>query len=475
MAFALYCDYANAKAVLSPFSTAAGALPALIAGATIDIDLYYLAAGSNVGTGQAPFRIQNFDDATMIVRLRNSNTAHNGGIYAQATAFAQTKPPFTPAVVSTSQDGTMNGAADDDSAFEKQLVTFASEPGSGRFTIAFANMGSTQGWGPEGTSLPISVSATEAEITNAIEIMAWRNSGGTTAGRRPFIVTRPNNTSLFLNWNNKGNKPACTVNIADATPRTRWSGPLALTDSQFNDLFDSTYGPAYLEILLTPSGSAEFVALQELITQGGYTPTPPPPPPDTGGGTPSSGANRYDDGNYSTALADGDVVITPLHFPEATEYRQAFVQDRRYWSRLALDSVCPHDGNAFLFNETEGTASRGYIKRWERQWTTVPANWEDSENIDYTYQQTFAIGGVNQIATTVLNRRARVFHEYYHTSNPAAIANERVPRVLLVNNAYTPLDGFTNLAAGATTVGRDSILRRYKGNIWERVRWQITI
>ncbi|MEN3369937.1 MAG: hypothetical protein V7609_2080 [Verrucomicrobiota bacterium] len=456
-------------------------LPAMNAGDALGLSIYFFDRGS----GTSPFKDHRYAGAAVTVRLR---AADNNHIYATGNADAEIAPS-TGVTITRVQAGVVSGRV-----AEIQRVQFASVPFTGQFTLTFPGPAHTESGdatiGPKGTTIPISVDATIADVLAAIRALPFRNGRpeqgdqGSSWGQYVTITGTIDNFVITFGGPAAGPLPLTTADVSDVQYKFGYSAVVNLTAVDFTDLFLTANAPAYIEVLLTPSGGSQAYAAQyQLVSSGGGDPGTPPPPIGGGGGGTGGGADpavSYVDGDFSIAKAV-DVVRVEQPFPQtpsALIYRQPYWQLDGYWSPLALDTGCPYNGAAGLVEETQQqSVGGGRIVSWERVWATVPPTRIEYEVINYPYQQVRTIPNSSAVylLTASFTRRARVTYTYYRTTNAASIPLARLPRAIVADGVANYFDGFFNVVIGNTVIARDDTLRRWMGNIWEKTSAVITL
>lgn len=278
----LYALWQRDRFVTSLTNSATPALPAIVAGDTWNISLYFV-------DDTLPLRIHRFAGADVAARLRAVGNANH--IYAYGDnnyVGSEIAPASTPPVVAQVQNGTGVSAGVE----EIQTITFPSTPTSGTFTITFPSDSSTRGWGPVGSTAPIPATANSAQITDAINSCAF-TSHSSAASRADVVATRSGNV-ITINYTNNGDKPLCTVNVSDLQYKFGWALTVAFTAADFTDYLLTSSGPAFFEVLLN-SNQAAFVQLTA-SPGGGNTPS------FTNGPPPNSGAtDSFYDFSYSAS------------------------------------------------------------------------------------------------------------------------------------------------------------------------------
>lgn len=445
-ASSLYIDQANKKAVRSAFSTADGAIPAFVAGTTIDFTLRFLTTGAGI---EAPYRLVPHAGASVVMRLRNA-----AGVYAQQTTWAGTAGPAMGRTITTVRDGAAPGNTQYDLHSEIQRITFMAPPAAGRYTPVFADF-FDPGWGPVG-SLNVPANADGATLAALINGMSWKNvAGGANRPRQQFLVTKISSTVFELNWNNQGNKERPTLDHTDLQSDSYFTGALTPADGfagaptgTFSDLFNPAQGPAYLEVLVTPSGGAQTLVLQQEVTQDGYVPPVDPAPVDPN--TPS-GSDVYYDGDFSAATpVSGWSLSSPLDVaPGVTMYRQTYRQLRKNFSKLNLNLPCPIDGNAKLVRETDRQDIGAGLVQWDRVYVQVPPDrfengtWQKTIKTVLKQLTNGTLSAVSMVSST---KTVPADIWYFYSTNGSAHGIEGIPDVAInsvgVFTWVEPTNGF---------------------------------
>jgi len=466
------------------------ALPAMNAGDTLALSVYYLDRGSS----GSPYKGARYVGSSTTVRLR---AAGNNTIYATGANGSEIIPGTTSATLTKITNGSWVAPG----AFEKQRVLITDIPFTGFFKITFSptNSSTSEGWAPLGT-VTLPVTSSSSNIAAAINALPWVNcytsrtssivngqvvysyQGLDPGPRNPISVSRTGavtDLQFDILWGNYGFKKIAQIDSSDVQWAYGWNVSVPLTNASFTDLFLANNAPAWIEVLLTPSGGTLAYAAQYQLQSSAAAPGGPPPPVGGGGGgTGSSGGlATYLDGDYSIASAI-DTVRTERPFPQVPAdiiYRQNYCQLQDGKSALAIDSSCPYNGQAKLVEEGPDSTLGAGIVQWERVWATIPSTRIEREVINYPYQQTYFLNNYGYVISLTLVRLARVTHSYYRTTDPSSIALSRLPRAVALNGGIVLLDGFMNLNSGANTIARDDTLDRWMGNIWHKTHWEITI
>jgi hypothetical protein len=240
----LFVLWQRDRFVTSLSNPATPALPAIVAGDTWNISIYFV-------DDTSPMRIHRFI-ADVSARIRAQGNNH--GYADTAPAATEIAPASTPPVVAQVQQGTGISAGVE----EVQTITFPSARASGTFTIFFDQSG-WPGWGPIGSTAPIPATATAAEIAAIINACAFTNNGST-VGRQNVVVTTPSATVIQINHTNCGDKPLCRVNVSDLQYKFGWNVSLAFTAADFTDYLLPANGPTFFEVMLN-GNQAAFIQL----------------------------------------------------------------------------------------------------------------------------------------------------------------------------------------------------------------------
>jgi hypothetical protein len=447
------------------------AIPALNAGDTLALQVFYLYDGS----GAFPFLGERFAGSTTTVRLR---AVGDSTIYATGDSSSEIAPAATAPTVTRTQSG---GGIE-----EIQRIQFPSVPFTGYFTLTFDGPGgNSQKVGPKGTvTLPWNCSI--ADVQAAIRALPFYNYNPST----PIPVTGDFSVYLFVTGSdltdfsikfqqgspNKGPIPLTVVNASNIHYAFGWNVSVPLTNGSFTDLFLTANAPAYLEVLINGSYAAQF---QLTSTDGsgpgsvGTAGTPPIPPP-------SSSAGIIYDGDHTAPYGWPIAVLKTEHpFEEALDvivYRQPWRALRTVRQIWELDAACPRDSSAGIVgigpDQDVGGAD---LVNFELIWAQVPPTLVDYEEINYVWQITGTIGGQAAIASYPLNRTATRTRTFIRTTAPQLISLSRLPRAVVFGGGFTLFDGYVNLAYGTTTIARDDLLTRWMGNIWMKTHWEIKI
>lgn len=478
-------------------------IPPLTAGDTIAAKVYFLDQGNSQ---TVPFRGHRYAGATVKLRLR---AAGNATDYALATASSEIAPA-TGVTVTRLQAGNIIGQV------EIQQFTFGSIPLSGTFKINFFKPNShnsssslSRRPGLSGTTISLPVSATAADVRSAMQNIKGfylYDTGGNLKeppltfaeyvaahgeeGRTPIITKLSNGFTIQFGTLRDGGGgnfynswidsiPLITVDISDVQFGYGWNVDLPLTHATFNDLFLFANAPAYLEVLLTPSGGGEAMAAQYLLTsQSGTGGEPPDPPPGSGGPPANVDGITYDGDHFSAPWAVG-ILRSETPFPQAPGYhvfRQRYRWVRGVFVALALSTPCPQAANAFLVEEGERMDLGGAdLIEYDRVWAHIPPTLIDGEMVDYVWQTIGTINGAAAIQSIPLTRWATRTRTFHHTTNPAGIPKLRLPRAGVFAGIGLTFDGFVNLYGGTVTIARDDKVERWMGNIWVKTHWDITI
>lgn len=282
----LFVLWQRDRFVTSPFNATTPALPAIVAGDTWNISCYF------VDDTTPTMQFHRFAGDAVSARIRAAGNNHG---YAD-TAPVQTEivPSTSAPVVSHAQSGNWPTALG-----EKQRVLFASSPITGFFKLTFPGPGpggaTHEAVGPVGTTAPISVNATAAEIAAAINalpvgsyfsgslhIAGWGHYLTVTGTAPDFTInyhalcdnSAPYKTGGFLNL--------CTVDVSNIQYPFGWSLSLPFTAADFTDYLLPANGPSFFEIML----GGNQAAFKQLTSNpgGGNTPA------FTNGPAPNSGS-----------------------------------------------------------------------------------------------------------------------------------------------------------------------------------------
>lgn len=242
----LYIDINSQQAVKSPYD--ATPLDSIVARVndTLILNLYLLLP--DLADPKSPFNLTRYASAAITANL---------GI--DGAAAAATQSTFAELAPSTTAPTITRAATGSSTLGEYDRVTFASQPGSGSYTLVLSG-GSVSSKGASSAAARV-----HPGVTASSEISAkFANMLGT-----PYMI---NFTSPILvdvhgvAMTNGGTAPHITeVNVSDLQYLFGWTGSLALTGSQVPPLANGLSGDVFLSILLTPSGGAAQSVLKILV------------------------------------------------------------------------------------------------------------------------------------------------------------------------------------------------------------------
>jgi hypothetical protein len=230
----------------------------------------------------------------------------------------------------------------------------------------------------------------------------------------------------------------------------------------------------------------------------------------------------WQDGDWTVASASGGKEKTfPFEGdPDAFLTTQSFVQFFANFARLPLNSVDPDDPISYLVAESELTDLGGGVVSWNRTYARIPSARNEYESFAYTFPGFVATLAQRQTTPWALpsgthtavddpgrspkteSVTSRLLHEYflvgangqYDTADdiPSTPAQTYVYGAFFGSNAggdvpdrllwpATTILGYVNgtsptkeaykalVTAGSEIVAEDSKLKRWRGNIYERV------
>jgi hypothetical protein len=293
----LYALWQRDRFVTSLTNPAAPSLPAIVAGDTWNISLYFV-------DDTSPMQLHRFAGAAVSARIRAAGNNH-GYADAAGTEIA----PADGAVVTTLANG-------GGSVISRKHVEFGSAPVSGSYRLTFVAPSSCRGNDPanqgvytvHGTTAPIPFNASAADIAAAINALSWQKYdehgdkvGGLfsplTFAPAAFVVTNLNSTgfdieygtSLYTGSGGVSVNPQCyqtvppgvalpTVDTSTLIFNFGWAISLPFTASDFSDYLIPANGPSYFEVMLN-GAQAAFVQLTSNPGGGNapaFTNGPPP-------------------------------------------------------------------------------------------------------------------------------------------------------------------------------------------------------
>lgn len=230
----------------------------------------------------------------------------------------------------------------------------------------------------------------------------------------------------------------------------------------------------------------------------------------------------WQDGDFTTATANGGKEKSfPFEGdPDTFITSQSFVQFFANFARLPLNSPDPDDANAYLVAESDLVDLGGGVAMWSRIYSRIPSPRNEYESFSYVFPgwaatlsaaltTPWALPSGTFTAVDDPGRRpmtesvtSRLYHEFFLVGqNGQYNAASDIPRVAAQTYQYgsgfgdnaggdlpdrllwpaTLANGFTNgtsptkeaykalVTAGTEIVAEDSKLKRWRGNIYERV------
>lgn len=202
-----------------------------------------------------------------------------------------------------------------------------------------------------------------------------------------------------------------------------------------------------------------------------------------------------DDGDYSIAQPDGPPRPgIPFSDNQIYVWEQDYQINRADFAPLALDTEYDEDANFVLVEETSPQHIGGGVVKWTRVYAKVPDQRDEYES--FAYQFPGIVGGsltADEDAArpaTTKQVTSRLQFDYELTDTPSGIALETkfVVNGFSVGGVILPADGnllsgltdpttddYVNSLIGTEAVAEDSTLRRWRGNIWERVTRYVTL
>jgi hypothetical protein len=174
---------------------------------------------------------------------------------------------------------------------------------------------------------------------------------------------------------------------------------------------------------------------------------------------------HYDD-SLEIAQPHGPLKPRLLTETQSMLYVQPMWQRIGFWVPLPRDSAGPF--GSILVEESDPSILGGDVAEWERTFATIPNPRFEAEGTSYEFQDTLedeeeVLRVVNLPAVTTTYLR----YEYFLASDPRTIpilSGYRIGstrRLIFQRGTYASDGGFVT--------ADDSTLRRWRGNIWERI------
>lgn len=176
-------------------------------------------------------------------------------------------------------------------------------------------------------------------------------------------------------------------------------------------------------------------------------------------------ATSYD-GDYSTAFQVGPDIKTLDEETQSYKYKRTMQQKASSWSSLARGTAGP--GSSYLHEETEPSNIGGEIYQWDRLYYSVPPSRNDYESFAATYQVVVVDGSsvITDLAEISLTVKSRIAFTYTYTTDPDSITLLKAYKICKVGSIYLA----TGTSPGMDTeiIAEDSVVKRWKSNIYER-------
>lgn len=246
------------------------------AGDTINATIYLLDDGPN---STIPFKNHRYATSLIEIRLRSQGNNHVYAYGNNNVIGAEIAPSSGLPVVSRTQSGA--------GVREMHRLIFPSAPQTGRFKMSYGGGGIAGGGvGPQGFSDWINVADGDAGVQDALRrmpLVKWINEPPTPVSGdwTPYIFAAGAFSGLGMLIEYQRGAPTggpgivplptfTTAGTFDVQYAFGWNISVPLTAGDFTDLFVTTNGPAYLEVLL----DGAIVAQHQLVSS--ITPGQPP-------------------------------------------------------------------------------------------------------------------------------------------------------------------------------------------------------
>ncbi len=177
---------------------------------------------------------------------------------------------------------------------------------------------------------------------------------------------------------------------------------------------------------------------------------------------PSSGA-------WTTATQNGPTVTSfdPLY--RVKQYKVPMTQRAGNFSRVAIGTAGP--GDSYLYEETTPRAVGADIIEWDRLYTEVPPDRYEAES--FVYNQQINLGG--KITEIPIPVNSVIKYSYFNTSDPTSITTEKAYKAVYVESEGSFIFyEVGSIPSGSTRLAEDESVSRWKGDIWEIKRREIS-
>lgn len=224
----------------------------------------------------------------------------------------------------------------------------------------------------------------------------------------------------------------------------------------------------------------------------------------------------YSDGNFAIAAQDGgeNIILAFEGDPTARLLESHWIVDAGSFATTALNTKHPTNGNYYLVAETDVQDIGGGLVKWKKTYARVPAKRSEYESFVYTFPgyatkvgstiqtpfgllttllptmtdpgripqartvqsrlefEYFLVGtnGTIQSASAIPVVRAQ---RYVYGSAFGLLTGRDIPDRILLHDATLCTPDVTTyqgwVTAGTEIVAEDSVIRRWRGNIYERV------
>ncbi len=175
------------------------------------------------------------------------------------------------------------------------------------------------------------------------------------------------------------------------------------------------------------------------------------------------------DGDYSQPVQSGPWIPHVDNETQSTLYTAEFFQIASNFKRMEFGTIGVN--KASLVEESEGTYPGGPLVKWSRTFASVPLSRVVPEGFVYNYQFEVGTDPVS-ILEFPLYVTSDVTYDYFLTNDPDSIKLFRSYRLQIIGGV---LYGIGDIPTGDTLIAENSILTRWKGNIWQRVTRRVPL
>lgn len=166
------------------------------------------------------------------------------------------------------------------------------------------------------------------------------------------------------------------------------------------------------------------------------------------------------------AVQNGPVIPRQDQTTYSMLYRRVMWQRAAFWRPLPLDSAGPY--GAFLVETSEPSLVGADVVEWQELYAEVPAARFEAEGSSYEFQEIEEDENeVERVMSLPSVTTTYNLHEYFRTIDPRAIPVQiarrygSTRRLIYSRGAY--------YVSGGLVLAQDSTVKRWKGNVWERI------